>query len=97
LVVLAHKCGKHVKVAPDGFCVMEDFHTWHPGFKADQNAELLAAVIAQGDCRLFYDQEINEFFIYQYNGEDTNPPLAHSSSMYAAVLEAALNLWCPED
>jgi len=77
----------------------QDNHTtWDPRYNFDQNQILLAAVIAKGDCRLFYDQEIHEFFIYQYtDGDNDGPPLAHQYGLSDTVFEAALNLWCGEE
>ena len=74
--------------------------SWDPRYNLAQSHLLLAAVIAKGDCRLFYDQEIHEFFIYQYT-DDTpfpgGPPIAHQYSLTDTVYEAAITLWCPEE
>ena len=97
LAIMARHCGHDVTIK-DGLCTLPDFHIWNPTYKPTHNHELLAALIVKGDCKLFYDHEINEFFVYQYNyTDDNNPPLAHHASLDAVVVEAAMNLWFPED
>ena len=90
---------------PIKLCVTDDFKIWDPVENASQNYKLLQAVIVQGDCRLFYDHEVHEWFIYQYPPivESTNfqdefsGPLAHHPELEMAVIEAAMNLWFPEE
>lgn len=99
LLILAEKCGVAATIQNE--LVIID-HTagipWNPRARLCQNHLLLAAVIEQGDCRLFRDQEINEFFIYQYTlNENDGPPLAHHTELNDTVIAAAMNLWFPED
>ena len=102
LVELASICGENAMIKHNqdgvGYVVLEsDPDTmYEPRYIAEQNHELLIAVIADGDCRLFYDQEINEFFIYQYtDGDNDGPPLGHQALLSDTVFEAAMNLWFP--
>lgn len=104
LVILATEADIDVSIKhnADGqaqIVVAEDPNiVWNPRYSFSQNQILLAAVIVKGDCRLFYDHEINEFFIYQYTtGENDGPPLAHQASLSDTVFEAALTLWCTEE
>jgi len=98
LVFLASMAGHSVYELD---CRVYKQHTvvqWDPLNKLDQNLTLLGAVISKGDCKLFYDDGVNEFFIYQYiSGPETEPPIAHRTNLNEAVIEAAMNLWIPEE
>ena len=108
LVVLAKKCGRdaeivHAKAVRPNFTEDEKaVLTWNPQVEWDplnrpnQNYELLQAVISKGDCRLFFDDGVDEWFIYQYK-EDSGPPIGHGEDLHEAVIEAAMTLWCLEE
>lgn len=101
LLTMAKKCGLEAKLAngtvyiTDGSAV-----SWNPRANLTQNHLLLATVIADGDCRLFYDDGVNEFFIYQYKFENgmsvDGPALAYHHTLQDAIFDAAMNLWFPE-
>ena len=105
LVILADKCGFESNVAFDangkGQVKLKYVPNapWQPQDILSQSHLLLAAVIAEGDCRLFYDHEVNEFFIYQYQYNDDNagPLLAHHNTLIDTVFAAAMELWFPEE
>jgi len=109
LVFLAEQCGHESSIVTalaaypnadrNDKVVILDYSNehWNPGERLHQNHQLLAAVIAKGDCKLFYDDGINEFFIYRWVlGPETEPPLAHGHKLNEVVLEAALELWFPQ-
>ena len=101
LTMLAKMCGYAIRVREDlPFIKGTSAEEWDPVENLVHNHKLLAALIDKGDCRLFYDHEINEYFIYEHVYTDelpSNPPLSHRTSLAEAVVEAAVNLWCPED
>ena len=101
LIYLAHRCGKKAQLNHNNEPVIvigATIERWSPIYDLAQNQELLAAVIAKGDCKLFYDDGVHEFFIYQYGtGWETSPPLAHRAALNETVIEAAIAIWCPED
>jgi hypothetical protein len=100
LVVLAEKCRIETEIKGNVVLFKESPHCmWDPQDNLAQNHALLAAVIAKGDCRLFYDDGVHEYFIYRYKyvqGSD-GPPLAHNTNLQDTVLQAALELWFPEE
>lgn len=55
-----------------------------------QFKDLLKKVISVGDCKLFYDDAVNEYFIYTWG--DKSPPLAHNESLEFTTFMAALEL-----
>jgi hypothetical protein len=101
LATLAKKCGVNPIIKGDTVYIADSFDTpWDPAVKLCQNHQLLAAVIAQGDCRLLYDDGIQEYFIYRYRYRGANgdgPALAHNTSLSTTVFSAAMELWFPED
>ncbi len=101
LAALAEKCQITTNIK-DGLVYITNGSDamWDPQIKLCQNHVLLSAVIAIGDCRLFYDDGIGEYFIYQYNptGEHGDgPPLGHHNDLNDTVFAAAMQLWFPED
>ena len=111
LVTLAEKCGRDAEIVDAKAC-RPNFEegdkcvlTWNPQVEWDplnrpkQTYELLQAVISKGDCKLFFDDGVDEYFIYKYPeaGAEQGPPLGHGEELNEAVLEAAMELWCPEE
>jgi len=103
LVILAEKCGLKSQIEynsnGEGHVMLDAIPTvWNPLEILGQNNLLLSAVIIEGDCRLFYDHEIEEFFIYRYtSGKHDGPPLGHHTILPDTVFAAALELWFPYD
>jgi len=99
LVVLADQCCKATLILDDKVVLFDNPGVqWDPLNRLDQNHKLLDAVIAEGDCKLFYDDGVGEFFIYRYiTGPETEPAIAHRMNLNEAAFEAAMNLWCPEE
>ena len=71
------------------------FKVWDPLTSDAHALKLLAAIIKQKDCRLLYDDGVDEYFIYQYTPEHS-PPVAHRKVLNEVILEAALELWFPK-
>ena len=67
---------------------------WDPLTNNAGSFQLLEVIIKDKDCRLFYDDGINEYFIY---GPDDDAPLTHRAVLRDAIVEAAMNLWFPEE
>lgn len=89
------KCNHIVK--QDEYVTIVDggIRKWDP-VKVDKQAyKLLQVVIKDKDCKLFYDDGVEEFFIYKWN--DNGPPIAHRNNLNEAVMEAAMNLYFPEE
>ena len=104
LVSLAEKCGEIAEIKHNsdglGYVVLaSDPDTmWEPRYIPSQNHLLLAALISKGDCKLFYDDGVEEFFIYQYTpGPEMDPPLTHHSSLEDTCFDAAMKLWFPKN
>lgn len=112
LVILANKSGEEAKIMYNsdgiGYVVLTDYPDmpmYEPRYHPEQNHALLEAVIKEGDCRLFYDDGVHEFFIYQYRieekdglvGNSDGPPLAYNRTLSDTVFAAAMELWFPGD
>jgi hypothetical protein len=83
---------KHVTIVDGGIC------RWDPVNNDKQTKWLLEVIIKGQDCKLFYDDGAHEYFIYQYTGlREQAPPVAHRNDLNEAVMEAAMNLWFPEE
>lgn len=98
LLVLAQKCGIESELENDTVYITNgSAMSWNPQANLAQNHVLLAAVIVKGDCKLFYDDGVNEYFIYRYvPGSEYGPPIAHQHDLHDTVFDAAMNLWFPE-
>lgn len=71
---------------------------WDPLTNDRDAFQLLETIIRIKDCRMFYDDGIQEFFIYEDGlGKKNNAPVAHRKVLRDAIVEAAMNLWFPED
>ena len=104
LLCLASRCGYSASINKDYEPVIKIDGIaapvlWDPVNDKAQNHKLLEVLINEADCRLFYDHEVSEYFIYMFQYEDgyPNPPLSHRTSLAEAVVEAAVTRWCPED
>ncbi len=98
LVFLANVCGQSVYEIDCRVYLKDGMRRWDPLNDLTQNFKLLEAVISKGDCKLFYDGGVHEYFIYRYiMGPETEPPIAHRKDLNEAVIEAAMNLWFPEE
>ena len=100
LTMLAKMCGYVIRVSTDNECIIKGSNGewWNPVENLVHNHKLLAALIDKGDCRLFYDHGVEEYFIYHYNPDgDDGPALAHRANLAETVVDAAVALWCPED
>jgi len=98
LALFAARSGYDVEIDIKGRVLLADNIAvqWDPLNRLDQNHKLLGAVIAIGDCKLFYDDGVDEYFFYKYlPGTETAPPIAHRANLNEAVLEAAMELWFP--
>lgn len=58
--------------------------------------KLLEAVVKRKDCKLFYDDGPDEYFIYQFGPRDT-PAVGNRQSLNECIFEAAYNLYFPEE
>ena len=101
LFTMAGRCHMAARIV-DGVVIIHDDNstTWNPRANLAQNHLLLATVIAEGDCRLLYDDGIKEYFIYKFRYEGANgdgPPLANHHTLEDTVFAAAMELWFPED
>ena len=101
LLSMAEKCGHKAELA-NGTVYITDGPavSWNPRANLTQNHLLLATVIAEGDCRLLYDDGIKEYFIYKFRyagASGRRPPLANHHTLQDTVFAAAMELWFPED
>lgn len=102
LSILADECGQSNKIKyfsdGTGEVRLDDGGIWNPQFILKQNYQLLELLIDKFDCRLFRDQEIYEFFIYQYtDGDNDGPPKAHGPTLPGVTWNAAMTLWFGEE
>lgn len=95
LLEMAKHCGFPATSA-EGKVFLTDMQNmeFEPLERLDQSHILLGTVIAEGDCRLCYDDGVREYFIYQYKSD--GPPIAHQYTLQDTAFEAAMNLWFPE-
>ena len=98
LEFFANLCNHKDVTAMDGYVIVSDagYNTYDPLNNDLQNHRLLEAVIKGKDCRLFHDDGVDEYFIYQGYAEN-NPPVAHRTKLNEVVLEAALELYFPTE
>jgi len=99
LVTFAKHCACDVEII-DGKVMLSNNPAvqWDPLNRLDQNHKLLDVIIADVDCKLFYDDGVGEYFIYRYiPGPETEPAIAHRINLNEAVIEAAMNVWFPEE
>lgn len=78
-------------IVTDGGC-----ERWDPLNNDKQNHRLLKKLIALKDCEIFYDMEVNEYFVYQFI-DDYKEPLSHRKELNEAVVEAAMEVWFPKE
>ena len=101
LFTMAGRCGHEAELT-DGTVYITDGSavSWNPRANLAQNHLLLATIIAEGDCRLLYDDGIKEYFIYKFRYAGANgdgPPLANNHTLEDTVFAAAMELWFPEN
>lgn len=103
LLELASLCKQEATIkynsAGQSEIVLSNGDIWSPQYDLTQSHLLLAHVIADGDCRLFYDDGVHEYFVYQFKAgaEGDGPPLAHQLTLADTVFAAALELWFSEE
>ena len=99
LTMLAKMVGYGIRLRDDEcFIKGTSAERWDPVDTPAHNHKLLAALIAKGDCKLFFDDGVDEYFIYHYGAMwEQGPPLAHRANLAETVVEAAVALWCPEE